>query len=948
MESLITKLKLVKLQNEYSEITKFIFNLQSHIELLNNKLVINNINKNMIMHDLYNILAKKDESINSLYNSYIIKNQNTKYNNDSLVLLNNYDNNNIESTYKHLNILNNITDIETSEKLIFNNNPFNEIKSKLMSICKSVGFYSIISCLKFLLGDKFNLFYIKSIINKLKFLDKFFIPIRFKLEKYESINEVIFFNNKDQKKTELLNMIVDLNISFPLVENTYIVLSGFFKNDTLNVILKTCQICYPELYEKKKNIEKKLEKKIINNKFKKFFLKYLSIYEFLIFDEIEIVHIIQTNYKLFLDLANKTFMTVMRDFIRNDNTIKYMYDSIRVLLLGDEENINVAGILFGLTKDKKLGSNNVANVIYNNLNFIYQIKLKKTVPNLKNEIDKLKSINIDELDFKKVLLSMNNVPDNIKSMTLEKIEEMKNSGNDYFKQLTFVKTIIKFPWPSVADNQIFYDLQEGNKSKLFLDNLQKTLDSKTYGHKESKSLIKEIVAKWISNPDSSGNSIGFVGPPGVGKTLLVKSIGEALNIPFAQITLGGQNDGELLHGHGYTYSGSQPGLIIKKMVEAGQSRVILYFDELDKACSKTSGVNEIMSILIHLTDPNMNKSFQDRFFQGIDFPLNKVILMFSYNNSDLIDPILLDRLTEINVKPYSSSEKLIICKNFIIPEMASTVNMNVTDIIFSDSLINYLIDNYTLEAGVRDLKRKIEKIFMNYNLKKLYDGIELPIKIEKSSLIEIFKDPKIDSEKIHSYDEIGIINGLYATKIGTGGIVPIQIFKNYGVGDGNFIFKLTGSQGNVMKESVQCAFTAALDYIERNKEEYGIENITDHLKKNFPFGFHIHAPSGATPKDGPSAGCAFTTAFISRILNKKIKRDIAMTGEIDLCGNISKIGGLLYKLLGAKQAGVKQVFICHENKKDFEKIKKENSILKNFKVKIVKKIDDLVNDVLVN
>ena len=948
MESLITKLKLVKLQNEYSEITKFIFNLQSHIELLNNKLVINNINKNMIMHDLYNILAKKDESINSLYNSYIIKNQNTKYNNDSLVLLNNYDNNNIESTYKHLNILNNITDIETSEKLIFNNNPFNEIKSKLMSICKSVGFYSIISCLKFLLGDKFNLFYIKSIINKLKFLDKFFIPIRFKLEKYESINEVIFFNNKDQKKTELLNMIVDLNISFPLVENTYIVLSGFFKNDTLNVILKTCQICYPELYEKKKNIEKKLEKKIINNKFKKFFLKYLSIYEFLIFDEIEIVHIIQTNYKLFLDLANKTFMTVMRDFIRNDNTIKYMYDSIRVLLLGDEENINVAGILFGLTKDKKLGSNNVANVIYNNLNFIYQIKLKKTVPNLKNEIDKLKSINIDELDFKKVLLSMNNVPDNIKSMTLEKIEEMKNSGNDYFKQLTFVKTIIKFPWPSVADNQIFYDLQEGNKSKLFLDNLQKTLDSKTYGHKESKSLIKEIVAKWISNPDSSGNSIGFVGPPGVGKTLLVKSIGEALNIPFAQITLGGQNDGELLHGHGYTYSGSQPGLIIKKMVEAGQSRVILYFDELDKACSKTSGVNEIMSILIHLTDPNMNKSFQDRFFQGIDFPLNKVILMFSYNNSDLIDPILLDRLTEINVKPYSSSEKLIICKNFIIPEMASTVNMNVTDIIFSDSLINYLIDNYTLEAGVRDLKRKIEKIFMNYNLKKLYDGIELPIKIEKSSLIEIFKDPKIDSEKIHSYDEIGIINGLYATKIGTGGIVPIQIFKNYGVGDGNFIFKLTGSQGNVMKESVQCAFTAALDYIERNKEEYGIENITDHLKKNFPFGFHIHAPSGATPKDGPSAGCAFTTAFISRILNKKIKRDIAMTGEIDLCGNISKIGGLLYKLLGAKQAGVKQVFICHENKKDFEKIIKENSILKNFKVKIVKKIDDLVNDVLVN
>ena len=947
MESIITKLKLVKLQNEYTEITKFITDLQSHIELLNTKLVINNVNKNMIMHDLYNILAKKDESINSLYNSYIITSQNTKYTSDSLVFLNNYESN-INGIYKYISLLNDISEIKTSEKILFNNNPFNEIKSKLLNICKNIGFSSIKNCLQFLLGNKYDLYLQKHDNNKINFLNKFFIPIKFKLEKYESLNEVIFFNNKNQKQPELLNMIVDLNIRFPLVENTYIVLTGFFTNDTLNVILKTCQICYPNLYEKKKNIEKKLDKKIINSKFKKFFLKYLSIYEFLVFDEIEIVHIIQTNYKLFLDLANKTFMTVMRDFIRNDNTIKYMYDSIRVLLLGDEENINVAGILFGLTKDKKLGSNNVANVIYNNLNIIYQIKLKKTIPNLKNEIDKLKSINIDELDFKKVLLSMNNVPDNIKSMTLEKIEEMKNSGNDYFKQLTFVKTIIKFPWPSVADNQIFYDLQEDNKSKLFLDNLQQTLDSKTYGHTESKTLIKEIVAKWISNPDSSGNSIGFVGPPGVGKTLLVKSIGEALNIPFAQITLGGQNDGELLHGHGYTYSGSQPGLILKKMVEAGQSRVILYFDELDKACSKTSGVNEIMSILIHLTDPNMNKSFQDRFFQGIEFPLDKVIMMFSYNNSDLIDPILLDRLTEINVKPYSSSEKLIICKNFIIPEMASTVNMNLTDLNFTDTVINYLIDNYTLEAGVRDLKRKIEKIFMNYNLKKLYDGLEFPIKIDKTGIINIFKDPRIDAEKIHLSHEVGVINGLYATKIGTGGIVPIQIFKNYGVGDGNFIFKLTGSQGKVMKESVQCAFTAALDYIEKNKELYNIDNITDHLKRNFPFGFHIHAPSGATPKDGPSAGCAFTTAFISRILNKKIKRDIAMTGEIDLCGNISKIGGLLYKLLGAKQAGVKQVFICHENKKDFEKIKKENTSLKNFKVKIVKKIDDLIKDVLVN
>jgi ATP-dependent Lon protease len=179
---------------------------------------------------------------------------------------------------------------------------------------------------------------------------------------------------------------------------------------------------------------------------------------------------------------------------------------------------------------------------------------------------------------------------------------------------------------------------------------------------QPKKSLLQIIGKWISNPSSQGTSFGLVGPPGVGKTLLAKSVSTALDIPFIQITLGGQNDGELLHGHGYTYSGSQPGLIIKKMVEAGKARCILYFDELDKSTSKHGNINEITSILIHLTDPNMNKTFQDRFFQGIDFPLDKVIMIFSYNDSQKIDPILLDRLFEIKVDPYSINEKIIIVK----------------------------------------------------------------------------------------------------------------------------------------------------------------------------------------------------------------------------------------------------------------------------------------------
>ena len=256
------------------------------------------------------------------------------------------------------------------------------------------------------------------------------------------------------------------------------------------------------------------------------------------------------------------------------------------------------------------------------------------------------------------------MPLNVKSLALEKVEEMKSSGNEYYKQVTYVKTLLKYPWPSQNDDIVLNELNKDvNKRKQFANNLELKLKKQTFGHSEAKKTVIQTICKWITNPNSGGSVLSFVGPPGVGKTLLAKSIGNALNIPFAQITLGGQNDGELLHGHGYTYSGSQPGLIVRKMVELGKSRCILFFDELDK-CSSKNGTNEIANILIHLTDPNTNKCFQDRFFQGIDFPLDKVIMIFSYNDSSLIDPILIDRFREIKIKPYSLNDKVSIFKNF--------------------------------------------------------------------------------------------------------------------------------------------------------------------------------------------------------------------------------------------------------------------------------------------
>ena len=494
-----------------------------------------------------------------------------------------------------------------------------------------------------------------------------------------------------------------------------------------------------------------------------------------------------------------------------------------------------------------------------------------------------------------------------------------------------------------------------NMAIEYLKTVENKLHNSCYGHEEAKKSLLQIIGKWISNPMSQGTSFGFVGPPGVGKTLLAKSVSTALDIPFAQITLGGQNDGELLHGHGYTYSGSQPGLIIKKMVEAGNSRCILYFDELDKSTSKHGSINEITSILIHLTDPNMNKTFQDRFFQGVDFPLDKVIMIFSYNDSSLVDPILLDRIKEINIKPYSTNEKIKIVKEFIIPEMINLIGLkDKTWTNVSSELCEYIIDNYTNEAGVRDIKRYIEKLFLTLNLDNIYkrnyfEKDNNNFEITKEVITNILEKPKIEITKIHEKPSIGIINGMYATTNGDGGIIPIQIFNNFASLSDNFDIKLTGKQGDVMKESVQCSLTAALYYINRNLNKYTvITDLDNHIKTKFKHGFHVHTPSTSTPKDGPSAGCAFTSAFISIILNRPIKNDIAMTGEIELTGKITKIGGLNFKLIGAKKAGIKLVYVPKENEKDLEEVKENNPKLFNedFHTKYFDCIDDIIDEIL--
>ena len=360
------------------------------------------------------------------------------------------------------------------------------------------------------------------------------------------------------------------------------------------------------------------------------------------------------------------------------------------------------------------------------------------------------------------------------------------------------------------------------------------------------------------------------------------------------------------------------------MVDAGSARCIMYFDELDKCVAKNGQVNELMSILIHLTDPMTNGSFQDRFFQEITFPLNKVIFMFSFNDISKIDKILKDRMEIIDVSSYSINEKIKISKDYLLKQLFKEIGFQDKTIIFEENILNHIIENYTFEPGVRSLRRSLENILLKLNIDKIYQRGKFeinsydeknPLIIDNDIVSEFLGETKVEYTKIHSNNMIGIVNGLYATTLCSGGIVPIQLIGHHFGENNKFTLKLTGNQKKVMKESIFYAFTTAINL------------LTDEGKKifydNYPNGIHIHTPEAATPKDGPSAGVAFTLGFLSLMLNLKVDRELALTGEVDLLGNATKIGGVKYKVQGGFKAGAKKIFLPSSNKEDVDKTKKE-------------------------
>ena len=408
--------------------------------------------------------------------------------------------------------------------------------------------------------------------------------------------------------------------------------------------------------------------------------------------------------------------------------------------------------------------------------------------------------------------------------------------------------------------------------------------------------------------------------------------------PFIFISLGGATDASFLEGHSYTYEGSIYGRIVNGLIDAQCMDPIIYFDELDKI-SKTYKGEEITNILIHLTDPIQNTHFRDKYFHGIDIDLSRATLIFSYNNPHNVNPILLDRITSIQTKYLLLSQKIYIAKNYLIPNIIKDIGLSQDDIYIDDDLIEFIINNYTCEGGVRKIKSLLYNIIREFNLKSLLDTITFPYIINKLDILEILKNKhEVTIDKIHTKNKIGIINGLYAMSDGShGGIIPIQVY--WIPSSKPLEIKATGNLQQVIKESTEVACTLAFNYLTRKKQYKILNDLSEHCK-----GLHIHCPSGGTPKDGPSAWTAITVAIYSVLTNNKIKNNIAITGEITLEGTVTEIGGLDNKLEGAKKAGVKLVLFPKGNLKDFKKIKEQNPTLidKNFKAIPIETIKDAI------
>ncbi|MEO2597496.1 endopeptidase La, partial [Clostridium perfringens] len=521
------------------------------------------------------------------------------------------------------------------------------------------------------------------------------------------------------------------------------------------------------------------------------------------------------------------------------------------------------------------------------------------------------------IEFEKVI-NEKKLPNQVKEKAQYEISKLKASSpysQDGGVTRTYLENLLDMPWGEFTEDT------------LNIKDARKVLDKDHYGLKDVKDRILEYLAvKQISN-SLRGPILCLVGPPGVGKTSIAKSVATSLNRKFVRMSLGGVRDEADIRGHRRTYVGAIPGRIVTGLKEAKSMNPVFLLDEIDKLGMDFKG--NPADALLEVFDNEQNKTFRDHYLE-VDVDLSEVMFITTANSLDGIPRPLLDRMELIEVSGYTYEEKFRIAKKYLVPKVLKEHGVDNKIITISDSALKLIIDSYTRESGVRNLQRQIANVIRK-GIKDIIEKDKKNLNIS-TKLVEKYLGPKIFSyEEIDKEDKVGVVTGMAWTAYG-GDTLPVEVM----VMDGKGRLELTGQLGDVMKESARAAYS----YVRAHMKELGIKDEF-YSKKDI----HIHAPEGAVPKDGPSAGVTMTTALVSALTGKKVKHNVAMTGEITLTGKVLAIGGLKEKCLAARRVGIDTVIVPKENEKDVIKLPK--IVKDSLNIILADKIDDVLENALV-
>ena len=499
---------------------------------------------------------------------------------------------------------------------------------------------------------------------------------------------------------------------------------------------------------------------------------------------------------------------------------------------------------------------------------------------------------------------------------LSKMQRMNPQVAEYSIQRNYLDLFLDLPWNTFSDDK--FDLKRA----------MKILDRDHFGLDDVKKRIIEYLAVLKLRNDMKSPILCLYGPPGVGKTSLGKSIAEALGREYVRVSLGGLRDESEIRGHRKTYIGAMPGRIIQSLKKAGTSNPVFVLDEIDKLSTGNQG--DPSSAMLEVLDPEQNNEFYDNFLE-MGYDLSKVMFVATANSLNTIQPALRDRMEIINVTGYTIEEKVEIAKRHLLPKQLKEHGLDDKALKVGKPQLEKIVEGYTRESGVRGLEKQIAKT-VRYAAKNIAMEEKYNIKISNEDVIEILGSPRLERDKYENNNVAGVVTGLAWTRVG-GDILFIESILSKGKGTLN----ITGNLGKVMKESA----TIAMEYIKANADEFGLD--PDIFAK---YNVHIHVPEGATPKDGPSAGVTMLTSLVSLFTQRKVKKSLAMTGEITLRGKVLPVGGIKEKILAAKRARIKEILLCEDNKRDIDEIKPE--YLKGLTFHYVTDMSDVLKLALTN